>query len=131
MDKATTALIATEDNAAAIRALAKSLREQIDKNTEAIEQLKAGVGGAPHRLLTSAVNLVVSTFGNLTSDGTQGVIMTFDETSKRTITFAGKSVGTLASPAMFVLPEGKGSLTVSGTGTVKALFLSGTTVTTK
>lgn len=44
MDKATTALIATEDNAAAIRALSKSLRDRIESNTAAIAALEKKIG---------------------------------------------------------------------------------------
>ena len=40
MDKATTALITAEDNAAAIRALGSSLRAQIDALSKRIERLE-------------------------------------------------------------------------------------------
>ena len=40
MDKTTTALIATEDNAAAIRALGSSLRAKIDELAKRIEELE-------------------------------------------------------------------------------------------
>lgn len=127
MDKATTALMATEDNAAAIRALGNSLRSQIDKNTEAIEELK-NADAAPHRMLTSDTNLLVNTFGTIKSDGTLGVIMFFEGTDARTVMFCNKLVGDLTSPAMFVLPEGEGNLIVMGRDHAQALFLSGSTI---
>ena len=43
MDKATTALLATEDNAAAIRALSSSLRAQIDELAKRIEEIEKAI----------------------------------------------------------------------------------------
>ena len=118
MDKATTALIATEDNAAAIRALSSSLRELKEElNSRTTNKLLIGI---------QVTNL--NFFGIVTSDGTLCVIVIFDEATKRTLSFRGKSLGAMNSPAVYILPEGTGNLTLSGPGAAKAILLAGSTV---
>lgn len=202
MDKATTALVATEDNAAAIRALSKSLRSQIESITSAIAELEGKIGsggGSPSDIeairskteqnaaeidglyvkiktnstaiseLNSAVNnntaaidelsgtlatntaavkkvenniaelttnrLIASkttvgqiTFGAIASDGRVCVIITFEGTGRRTVVYGNTSLGSMYSPAVFVLPKGNTNLVMSGTAPANALVLSGTTI---
>lgn len=129
MDKVTTALIATEDNAAAIRTLGSSLRSQTDKNSAAIDSLTSELEvRTTNKFITATAVSSFMTFGAIASDGTQCVIITFDETSKRTIFYGGKQIGAFTSPAVIVLPKGNGSLLVSGITAARALLLAGITV---
>lgn len=187
MDKATTALMATEDNAAAIRALSNSLRAQIDKNAADIAELedKIGTGGGsddieevrtktqknaadiaelnskvktntsaikeldgkvdantsaidvlegkvdkltPYRLIASKTLLGMVSFGSIMSDGYTCVIITFEGTSRRSITYGNTTIGTMSSPAIFILPQGNTNLALTGTAAATALILPGVTI---
>lgn len=90
MDKINIALSATEDNAAAIRELSKSLARR-----------------TKCRLVSGTAANGSTSFGQITSDGNVGVVITFPGTSV-TLTFGGATIATGTSPIIAVLPAGTG-----------------------
>ena len=108
MDKASVALAATEDNAAAIRELSK----QFARKTSC-------------RLLDSKLNdEKYASFGNVTSDGSVGVVVKFSGTSTALV-FCGNIVNTGVSPIIAVLPAGSGELMLGAARAANALIIGG------
>ncbi|MDE6201650.1 MAG: hypothetical protein K2M47_07255 [Clostridiales bacterium] len=149
MDKITTALTATEDNAAAIRALGNKLREQMESSdtaTAAIEALReqvakteadvddlreqiinsgggSGSSSSSHRFIVGTASGGSVTFGKVKSDGNVCAIVIFDSTAKRPVVYNNKSLGTVTSPAMLLLPEGNAELFVSTVTSASVLLV--------
>ena len=90
MEKINIALTEIEDNAVAIRELDKKL----------LRRTKC-------RLVSGTVADGNTTFGQITSDGGVGVVITFPGTSA-TLKFGGATVITGRSPIIAVLPAGTG-----------------------
>ena len=96
MDKASVALSATEDNAAAIRELNKKLNSR-----------------AECRLIVGKTTGTSATFGKVTSDGNTAVIVTFAGSSTTiNLYFRNELINTSPSPLLAVLPKGSGELRV-------------------
>lgn len=121
MDKIETALTATEDNAAAIRALNNKLREHI-----------GNVGSVSGELKVDSVTLIAGsqvssngsvTFGNVKSDGNVCAVIAFDNTARRPVVFNNTLLGTTATPAIVMLPKGEGELFVASVTAATALLL--------
>lgn len=113
MDKIETALTATEDNAAAIRALNNKLNAQ----AEAIERL------AEQTSNTVVYGKAVDggfTFGHVESDGSRCALIIINETTKRLVYFCRTGVTNGQSPILVRLPAGSGDLTVSTSSATQA-----------
>lgn len=95
MDKINVALSATEDNAAAIRELNKTL----------VRRTKC-------RLVSGKAAGGVTSFGQATSDGSVGVVVTFSGASA-TLAFGDVTVRAAVSPIIAVLPAGTGEVKLS------------------
>lgn len=106
MDKIETALTATEDNAAAIRALANRLNAQ----EKQIQQLSAG-------LTTNIVYAKTITggasFGKVKSNGKRFALIVFNTADKVKAYFGGAQVGNSYSPILARLPVGTFELAVT------------------
>lgn len=108
MDKVSVALAATEDNAAAIRELSKQLARK-----------------TACRIIQSQLNDDgVSSFGNVTSDGSVGVIIKFAG-STITLEFCDQIVVSGTSPMFAVLPAGSGELKFNMVRAASALLIGG------
>lgn len=108
MDKITVALSAAEDNAAALRELAKTVARRTSCSV---------LGGASVNGKTS--------FGTVASDGKACVIAAFSGASA-TLKFCGNAVSTSESPVLAVLPSGMGALELDGVRTqARALVIGG------
>lgn len=140
MDKITTALNATEDNAAAIRALSNKLREQSEKNETAIDELRgqtesqaAAMTKLSNLLEKRTTNTVITgksvsggvSLGTITSDGTVCVLLTFEDIGKHYIYFCKKAIAAAYPPAFLVLPIGRGELVVATASRASALVFGG------
>lgn len=133
MDKITTALTATEDNAAAIRALGNKLREQAEDNKAAMTDMTTLINKRTTNRFIAGKSLTSSiiTFGGLDSDGELCVLLAFEDTAKRVITFCNKTIATTKSPALLVLPKGNGRLSIEAPMPAYALVFGARTVTVK
>ncbi|MDE5592761.1 MAG: hypothetical protein K2I75_02390 [Clostridiales bacterium] len=103
MDKIDAALTATEDNAAAIRALNAKLNAQ----AEAIERLAER---SRDMVISGKADNGVFTFGQIESDGSRPILIVFNETSKRAVYFNKIAVSNGTSPILTWLPAGSGEL---------------------
>ena len=95
MDKINVALSATEDNAAAIRELNKTL----------LRRTKC-------RLVAGTAANGVTSFGQVASDGGVGVVITFSGASA-TLMFGNVTVISATSPIIAVLPAGTAEVKLS------------------
>lgn len=96
MDKIDAALTATEDNAAAIRALNKKVEQLAERSCDTLIFGKADNGGF--------------TFGEIESDGGRPILIEFNETARRTVYFRKIAITNGTSPILTRLPAGKGEL---------------------
>lgn len=137
MDKIETALTATEDNAAAIRALSNRLREQTEKTDAAIEELSTLLNNKTenlssklelrtnNKLITGAnVGGLMLSFGTVDSDGSVCALLIFNTTNACNIIYSAKVIASLKSPALVILPRGSGKLTVQSATSGYALVLA-------
>lgn len=123
MDKASVALSATEDNAAAIRELNKKLTAAENK-IAAINELNALLmERTACRFVVGTVSGGMTSFGNITSKGNTAVVVVYASTAAAYLLFNGKSVSYSASPLLGVLPEGSGELQINNTRTAYALII--------
>lgn len=93
MDKATVALAATEDNAAAIAKLQKAVAK-----------------GFGCRAVKGVVEANYSKLGEVTSDGRVAVIAAIPATTKCLVFFNDELVRVDKTPVIAILPPGKGEL---------------------
>lgn len=106
MDKTTIALAATEDNAAAIRELTKRIARKTSL-----------------RIVESHINDENKTsFGNVTSDGTTGVLVRFAGAATALV-FCGNVVINTGSPILTLLPAGSGELMMISNKPAAALII--------
>ena len=142
MDKTTTALIATEDNAAAIRALGNKLLAQTEKMTAALDEVKklsAQIAElqtkldsrTSNKLITGRATSSMTTFGTIMSDGSVCVLIYTDGTASRTVFFNGTPFATVYSIALVMLPKGTGEVTMAGTTAASLLILGSVTAASK
>ena len=120
MDKVDTALTATEDNAAAIRALNNKLREHIGNVGPVSGESKIGS-------VTFVVGLQVAsdgsvTFGKIKSDGNVCAVIAFDSLAKRAVAYDKKTLVTTATPAIVRLPKGDAELSVANVTMASAML---------
>ncbi|MDE7405800.1 MAG: hypothetical protein K2M89_02870 [Clostridiales bacterium] len=138
MDKIETALTATEDNAAAIRALSNRLREQTEKTGTEISDLQAKTSQNKSSISYLTANLMPCvkatiihgkksskglTFGTVESIGNMCAIVTFDDAEQRKVVFNNKVLTTSFSPALVNLPRAKAELLVAGGSIGSAVIL--------
>lgn len=114
MDKIETALTATEDNAAAIRALNKKIDRLAD--------------GLTNKVIYGVANDAGATFGELESDGTRCALIIFGETVKRKAIFCKVSCAYSYSPMFVKIPAGRGEFMTTAPPPVRALLLAPNTV---
>ncbi|MDE5562000.1 MAG: hypothetical protein K2K13_03680 [Clostridiales bacterium] len=124
MDKIEAALTATEDNAAAIRVLSNKLSEQAEK-LDKIAQRSQGMF-----MVGTAISSGI-TFGELESDGTRCVMISFNENVKQKVYFCRKAISSGYSPILVRLPEGRGELTTTASTTVRAFVFALDTIYVK
>lgn len=107
MDKASVALSATEDNAAAIRELNKKLQSR-----------------TACRLVVGKSSGSYTTFGTITSSGNTAVIVVFGGTATNIrLLMDGEIINISPSPIVAVLPKGSGELKITGARTANALII--------
>ncbi|MCH5155020.1 MAG: hypothetical protein J1F69_00290 [Clostridiales bacterium] len=128
MDKTATALIATEDNTAAIRALSNKLNTQAAFCSAAIDDLNSRLEKQISNTCISgkSVNGILS-FGVMASDGNTCVVLSFDDSAMRTVKFGSTTFNAIHSPLIMVLPKGSGELTISAPLPAQALILGSPT----
>lgn len=139
MDKIETALTATEDNAAAIRALSNKLREKTEAMESKITALFTNANKTTKLLsgLAAAVELLTSvhiirgkkttrglTFGIVESTSDTCAIVTFDDSEQRKVIFNNKVLATSFSPAFVKLPAAKAELFVLA-GSIGSIMIFG------
>lgn len=121
MDKVETALTATEDNAAAIRALNNKLNAQAEKLERLVESSR-------NTVIYSAAHPFGSTFGEVESDGNRCVLFLFNDETKCRIIFCGKPLINTTSPILMKLPEGRGELITTATTQARVVIFAPNTV---
>lgn len=110
MDKATVALSATEDNAAAIRELGRELKRRTTNKYIVGTRISSGIS-----------------FGNIESDGTVFVIVMATGTTKRDVYYCDKLIWSSPLPAFLLLPKGSGELQARGTVSAAAVVFGAET----
>ena len=120
MDKIETALTATEDNAAAIRALNNKLNAQAEMIDRLVER-------SSNTVIYGAASDVGATLGEVESDGTRCALILFNDGDKRKIIFCKTAISTTSSPVLIRLPAGRGELMTTAAKQVRAVIFPMTT----
>lgn len=109
MDKATVALSATEDNAAAIRELGRELKRRTS-----------------NRFIYGKRTSDGTSFGKIESDGTVCVLVFLPGTSQREIRYGSQVMWAFPLPALILLPKGNEELLIyHASGTLASAVVFG------